>query len=360
MRTATGLVYTLDFSQIGLNDVARVGAKNATLGELFNSLKTKGVGVVDGFATTADAYRALLAHRELEYELRSLVSDFDHEDVEELRRRGHAARVAILDTPLPKELRDAITNAYEELCKRLGREPELAVRSSPTAEDLPEASFAGIAETFLNVRGSEALLRMVHQCFASLFTDRAIRYRARRGYDHLKVAISAGVQPMVHSDKASSGVISTLDTECGFRDVVLISSSYGLGQYVVQGFVTPDEWLVLKPALKTDHKPIVGRTLGSKEVRLVFGNGSRTTQSETTPVADRGKFSLSDHEVLKLARWACVIEDHYSRLAGHLQPMNIEWAKDGITGELFIIGARLETVQSPKAVEVACGAGVSS
>ena len=347
------LVYTLGFSEIGLKDIARVGGKNASLGELFNSLKPKGVGVVDGFATTADAYRALLAQGELEYELRSLLSDFDYEDVEELRRRGHAARVAVLDMPLPHELRDAVTTAYEQLCERLGREPELAVRSSATAEDLPEASFAGAAETFLNVRGREGLLRAVHQCFASLFTDRAISYRARLGYDHLKVAISVGVQPMVRSDKASSGVIFTLDTESGFRDVVLISSSYGLGEYVVQGVVTPDEWLVFKPTLKTGHFPIVGRSLGSKEVRLVYGDGSRTTRGEATPVMDRGRFSLSDNEVLKLARWACDIEEHYSKKAGDPQPMDIEWAKDGITGELFIVQARPETVHSSKTREVA-------
>ena len=308
--------------------------------------------MVDGFATTADAYRALLAERELEYELSSLVSDFDYEDVEELRRRGHAARVAILDTPLPRELRDAITTAYEQLCKRLGRVPELAVRSSATAEDLPEASFAGAAETFLNVRGRAGLLRAVHQRFASLFTDRAISYRARLGYDQLKVAISVGVQPMVRSDKASSGVIFTLDTESRFRDVVLINSSYGLGEYVVQGVVTPDEWLVFKPTLKTGHRPIVGRRLGSKEVRLVHGDGSRTARSEATPSADRRKFSLSDNEVLKLARWACEIEEHYSKKAGHAQSMDIEWAKDGVTGELFVVQARPETVHSSKTRDV--------
>lgn len=352
MRTVKNLVYTLDFSEIGLKDIGQVGGKNASLGELFNSLKPKGVGVVDGFATTADAYRALLAEGELEYELRSLVSDFDHEDVEELTRRGHAARVAILDMPLPKELRDAITSAYEQLCQRLGREPELAVRSSATAEDLPEASFAGAAETFLNVRGRAGLLRAVHQCFASLFTDRAISYRARLGYDHLKVAISVGVQPMVRSDEASSGVIFTLDTESGFRDVVLINSSYGLGEYVVQGVVTPDEWLVFKPTLKAGQRPIIGRRLGSKEVRLVYGDGSRTTRSEATPPIERGKFSLSDNEVLKLAQWACAIEEHYSKQAGHPQPMDIEWAKDGITGELFIVQARPETVHSTKTRDV--------
>ncbi|HEY0764610.1 MAG TPA: phosphoenolpyruvate synthase [Pyrinomonadaceae bacterium] len=348
MRTHGQLIYTLPFAEIGLKDISRVGGKNASLGELFNSLRVKGVGVLDGFATTADAYRALLAEGELEYELRSLVSDFDHEDVEELRRRGHAARVAILDMPLPKELRNAVIAAYEQLCQRLGHEPELAVRSSATAEDLPEASFAGAAETFLNVRGREMLLRAVHQCFASLFTDRAISYRARLGYDHLKVAISVGVQPMVRSDKASSGVMFTLDTESGFRDVMLITSSYGLGEYVVQGVVTPDEWLVFKPTLKTGHRPIVGRRLGTKQVRLVYGDGSRTTRSELTPESERMRFSLTDDEVLKLARWACVIEEHYSAQAGHPQPMDIEWAKDGITGELFIVQARPETVHSSK------------
>jgi pyruvate,water dikinase len=349
MKQNQPLNYTLDFAEIGLKDISRVGGKNASLGELFNALKPAGVGVIDGFATTADAYRALLAQGDLEYELRSLLSDFNPEDLEELKNRGHAARVAVLDMPLPKELRNAIIIAHQRLCERLGHEPALAVRSSATAEDLPEASFAGAAETFLNVRGREALLRAVHQCFASLFTDRAISYRARLGYDQLKVAISVGVQPMVRSDKASSGVIFTLDTESGFRDVVLISSAYGLGEYVVQGVVTPDEWLVFKPTLKTGHRPIVGRRLGTKEVRLVYGDGSRTTRSEATPLVERGKFSLTDDEVLKLAGWACLIEEHYSKQAGHPQPMDIEWAKDGVSGQLFVIQARPETVHSAKA-----------
>jgi pyruvate,water dikinase len=342
------LVYTLDFSQITLKSLPLVGGKNASLGELFNALKAKGIGTLDGFATTADAYRALLAERDLEYELRTLLSDFDYEDVQELSTRGHAARVAVLDTPLPTELRNAITSAYDKLCARLGLEPELAVRSSATAEDLPEASFAGAAETFLNVRGHAALLRAVHQCFASLFTDRAISYRARLGYDQLKVAISVGVQPMVRSDKASSGVIFTLDTESGFRDVVLVNSSYGLGEYVVQGVVTPDEWTIFKPTLKNGFRSIIGRQLGTKEVRLVYGDGSRTTRSESTPAEERRKFSLTDDEVLKLATWASLIEEHYSKLAGHAQPMDIEWAKDGITGELFVVQARPETVHSTK------------
>lgn len=343
MRTTKQLIYTLDFSEIGSKDVSKVGGKNASLGELFNSLKRQGVRVVDGFATTADAYRRLLAQGELEYELRSLVTDFDHEDVEELKRRGHAARVAVLDMPLPKELRDAVFAAYERLCKRLGYEPELAVRSSVIAEDLPEASFAGAAETFLNVRGRQGLLNAVHMCFASLFTDRAISYRARLGYDHLNVAISVGVQPMVRSDRASAGVMFTLETESGFRDVVLITSSYGLGEYVIQSVVTPDEWLVFKPALKAGDRPIIGRRLGSKEVRLIHGSGNRPTRSEAVPLSERGRFSLTDHEVLKLARWACIIEDHYSKQAGHSQLMDIEWAKDGVTGETFILQVRPET-----------------
>ena len=342
------LVFTLDFSQITLKSLPLVGGKNASLGELFNALKPKGIGVLDGFATTADAYRSLLAERDLEYELRTLLSDFDSQDLNELSIRGHAARVAVLDTPLPRALREAITSAYDKLCQRLGAEPELAVRSSATAEDLPEASFAGAAETFLNVRGKAALLQAVHQCFASLFTDRAISYRARLGYDHLKVAISVGIQPMVRSDKASSGVIFTLDTESGFRDVVLVNSAYGLGEFVVQGVVTPDEWTIFKPTLKSGFRSIIGRQLGTKEVRLVYGDGSRTTRSEATPVEDRGKFSLSDDEVLKLATWACLIEDHYSKLAESPQPMDIEWAKDGMTGELFIVQARPETVHSTK------------
>jgi pyruvate,water dikinase len=341
------LAYTLNFAEITLKDLPRVGGKNASLGELFNVLKTQGVGVLDGFATTADAYRIFLMQNDLEYKLRSLL-DFDAEDVNELAVRGHGARAAVLESPLPDELRAAIVTAYEQLCARLGRELELAVRSSATAEDLPEASFAGAAETFLNVRGREALLRAVHQCFASLFTDRAISYRARLGYDQLKVAISVGVQPMVRSDKGSSGVIFTLDTESGFRDVVLITSSYGLGEFVVQGVVTPDEWTVFKPTLKRGYRSIIGRKLGTKEVRLVYGDGSRTTRSEATLADERCKFSLTDDEVLKLSQWACLIEDHYSELAGHQQPMDIEWAKDGITGELFIVQARPETVHSAK------------
>ncbi len=344
----TAPTYTFDFGQINLKDLARVGGKNASLGQLFNALKPQGVGVLDGFATTAEAYRRLLDEHGLEAKLRAIFSNFDPEDVSELAIRGHAARAAVLETPLPDELRVAVIAAYDRLCARLGREPELAVRSSATAEDLPEASFAGAAETFLNVRGREALLRAVQACCASLFTDRAINYRARLGYDQLQVALSVGVQPMARSDKGSAGVIFTLDTETGFREVVVVTSSYGLGEFVVQGVVTPDEWMIFKPTLKTGHRSIIGRRLGTKEVRLVYADGSRATRSEATPADERRRFSLTDDEVLKLARWACLIEEHYSTLAGHPQPMDIEWAKDGLTGELFIVQARPETVHSAK------------
>lgn len=341
-------IYVLDFEKITLARLPIVGGKNASLGEMFNVLKPLGVGVLDGFATTADAYRLLLQEGNLAEKLRSIFANLNVEDVNQLAKCGHAARAAVLETKFPKVIAEAILGAYERLCRRVGREPDLAVRSSATAEDLPEASFAGAAETFLNVRGPEALLRAVHACCASLFTDRAISYRAKLGYDQLKVAISVGVMPMVRSDKASSGVIFTLDTESGFRDVVVVSSSYGLGEFVVQGVATPDEWTVFKPTLLRGFKSIVGRRLGSKEVRLIYGDGSRTTRSEQTPLDERKTFSLSDEEVLLLARWSCLIEDHYSKLAGHRQPMDIEWAKDGLTGKLFIVQARPETVHSAK------------
>jgi pyruvate,water dikinase len=341
--------YVLDFSEISLADVPKVGGKNASLGEMYRALKPQGVGVLDGFATTAEGYRYLLSAEDLEERLRKTFGPFDPENLVELARRGEAARAAVLDTPIPQDLRTAVLGAYDRLCARLGREPELAVRSSATAEDLPEASFAGAAETFLNVRGREGLLRAVHACYSSLFTDRAISYRARLGYDQLKVALSVGVMPMVRSDKASSGVIFTLDTESGFRDVVTVSGSYGLGEFVVQGVVTPDDWTVFKPTLATDHRAIIGRQLGTKEVRLVYAGGSKATRSEPTPIVERARFCLTDDDVLTLARWACLIETHYSNLAGHPQPMDIEWAKDGVSGELFIVQARPETVHSAKA-----------
>jgi len=338
----------LDFSQIGVGDVGRVGGKNASLGELFNALGPRGVRVQDGFATTADAYRRLLDTSDLGARLSRVFDGLDPENLQALARAGEAARSAVLETPLPDDVREAIEAGAGRLYARLGRTPELAVRSSATAEDLPEASFAGAAETFLNVRGRDGLLRAVHQCYSSLFTDRAISYRARMGFDQLKVALSVGVMPMVRSDQASAGILFTLDPESGFRDVVFVSGAYGLGEYIVQGVVTPDEWIVFKPTLLTGHPAIVGRRLGSKEVRLVYADGSKATRGEATSADDRRRFSLTDDEVLTLARWACQVEEHYSLKAGHAQPMDLEWAKDGTTGELFLLQARPETVHSTK------------
>ncbi|NNE65301.1 MAG: phosphoenolpyruvate synthase [Pyrinomonadaceae bacterium] len=338
--------YTLDFSEIQLSDLSRVGGKNASLGELYNSLKPKGINVLDGFATTADAFRHFLEKDNLKEKLSEIFSGFDPGNTSDLQKRGVAARTAILETALPQDLKEVFIKAYFDLCDRTGREIELAVRSSATAEDLPEASFAGAAETFLNVRGEEPLLQAIHKCFASLFTDRAISYREELGFDHFDVALSVGVQPMVRSDLASAGVIFTLDTESGFRDVVQITSSYGLGETVVQGIVTPDEWTVFKPTLLKGHKAIIDRKLGTKEVRLVYAGGTKMTKSETVSDPERRKYSLADEDVLKLADWACRIEEHYSDQAGKPRPMDIEWAKDGVTGELFVVQARPETVHS--------------
>jgi pyruvate,water dikinase len=343
--------YTLDFSEITLKDLPKVGGKNASLGELYNSLKPQNVNVLDGFATTADAFRYFIREAKIEDELRAILSGFDVNDTNQLQIRGFAARNAILEAYIPEDLRKEILVAYDNLCERVGRECELAVRSSATAEDLPEASFAGAAETFLNVRGREALIIAIQHCFASLFTDRAINYRAQIGFDQLKVALSVGVQPMVRSDIATAGVIFTLDTESGFRDVVEISSSYGLGESVVQGVVTPDEWTVFKPTLMSGHKAIIGRHLGTKEVKLIYTDGTKATKSVPVTEADRQKFSLNEDEIFTLARWACLIENHYSDLAGHAQPMDLEWAKDGISGELFIVQARPETVHSAQKQE---------
>ena len=347
MSTMTS-TYVMDFADICLKDLPSVGGKNASLGEMFRALKPKGVGVLDGFATTAHAYRRLLGTDGLEERLRSIFGPFDPENLIELSRRGEAARAAVLETRISDDLRTAVLAGYDRLCSRLGREPELAVRSSATAEDLPEASFAGAAETFLNVRGREGLVRAVHACYSSLFTDRAISYRARLGYDQLKVALSVGIMPMVRSDRASSGVMFTLDTESGFRGVVAVSGAYGLGEFVVQGVVSPDEWTVFKPTLTTGHRAIIGRRLGTKEVRLIYADGSKATRSEPTPAEERGRFCLPDDDVLTLARWACLIEEHYSALAGHARPMDIEWAKDGLAGDLVILQARPETVHSAK------------
>jgi len=341
--------YVLDLSEVGADDVALVGGKCSSLGELFRELTVQGVRAVDGFSTTSHAYEVLLETGGLRKNLQKLLKGLDVNDLEELARVGGAARQMMLETPFPAEVEEQIHNSYQNLGKRIGKlNFEVAVRSSATAEDLPDASFAGQQDTILNVKGAERLIEACHECYASLWTDRAISYRTAKGFDHFDVALSIGIQPMVRSDIACSGVMFTLDTESGFRDAVVINGAWGLGEAVVQGMATPDEWIVFKPTLKLGFRPIVTRKLGVKEVKMVFADDGTGTQVRDVVATQRNRFCLAGFEVLKLAEWACAIEDHYSKRAGRHQPMDIEWAKDGITGELFILQARPETVHAQK------------
>jgi pyruvate,water dikinase len=328
-----------------------VGGKNASLGEMYRNLSGAGVRVPNGFAITADAYRYFMHAGGLATTVDSLTRGLEAGNLAQLAERGLAMRQAIVSAALPGDLRAAILDAYRRLGD--GAPIDVAVRSSATAEDLPDASFAGQQETYLNVRGHAALLEACSRAFASLFTDRAISYRADKGFDQVPIALSIGVQRMVRSDLATSGVMFTLDTETGFRDVVLINASYGLGEPIVQGSVTPDEYCVFKPALKRGFRPILQKTVGTKEFKLVYDEGgSRAVKTVPVAAGDRARCALDDEEILKLARWGCTIEDHYSRARGSPTPMDIEWAKDGRTGELFVVQARPETVHARADVHV--------
>ncbi len=341
------------FAEVGIADIPLVGGKNASLGEMLQQLTPKGIKVPDGFATTATAYRYFMKQAGLEEKLRLLFSDLDVEDVNNLQEHGEQARTLILNTQFPQELETAIAAAYQQLCQRYSTNTDVAVRSSATAEDLPDASFAGQQETYLNVHSVKGVLEACHKCFASLFTDRAISYRTARGFDHFAVALSVGVQKMVRSDLAAAGVMFSIDTETGFKDAALISAAYGLGENVVQGAVNPDEYLVFKPTLKQGYRPILKKSLGSKQIKMVYDiGGTKLTKNLPVPEHDRCSYALEDAEILTLANWACIIEDHYSAVRGTYTPMDIEWAKDGITGELFIVQARPETVQSRKSTKV--------
>lgn len=362
------------FEEVGIVDVPLVGGKNASLGEMIRQLTAKGVRVPTGFATTAYAYRYFIKEAGLEERLRELFSDLDVEDMSNLRVRGKQARSLILNTPFPEDLRTAIAEAYLKLCERYGVtaefcdrfEPEyqeeckektqavdVAVRSSATAEDLPDASFAGQQETYLNVYGVLDVLDACHRCFASIFTDRAISYRTLKGFDHFDVALSVGVQKMVRSDLATSGVMFTIDTETGFKNAALVTAAYGLGENVVQGAVNPDEYFVFKPTLKDGYRPILEKRLGSKEIKMIYDiGGSKLTKNVPVSEPEQVKYAINDEEILQLARWGCIIEDHYSEVRGVYTPMDIEWAKDGETGELYIVQARPETVQSQKSKSV--------
>ncbi|HQR05207.1 MAG TPA: phosphoenolpyruvate synthase [Gemmatales bacterium] len=338
------------FSDLSIADVPLVGGKNASLGEMYRELTPKGIAIPNGFAVTADGYRAVVKEGKLADVLKRYLTGLNTSNLADLAERGRAIREAILNTPLPGELQTSIVQAYLQLDKEYGPDPDVAVRSSATAEDLPGASFAGQQESFLNIRGERALLDACRQCLASLFTDRAISYRVDKGFDHFAVALSIGVQKMVRSDLACSGVLFTLDTESGFPDVVLINSAYGLGETIVKGRVDPDEFLIFKPMLeRTQLKPILKRRIGSKQEKMVYASrGGKSTRIVSVPLEQQQCLSVNDDEVLSLARWGCLIEKHYSQKAGHPVPMDIEWAKDGQTGKFFILQARPETVHAMK------------
>lgn len=340
------------FSETTLADLPLVGGKNASLGEMYQALTPRGVRVPNGFAVTAEGYRHFLKSAGLVDRIRQRMTGLDTRDVAALRSAGADIRHLILGSDIPQDLEAEIAAAYETLGAGSPRPVDVAVRSSATAEDLPDSSFAGQQETYLNVQGPQALVESCRRCFASLFTDRAISYRADRGFDPTSIALSVGVQRMVRSDLATSGVLFTLDTETGFRDVVLINAAYGLGENVVQGSVNPDECYVFKPTLRTGFKPILQKITGTKEFKLVYDEGGgRMVRNVPVPPGDRARFCISDEDILELARWAFLIEEHYSAQKGQSMPMDIEWAKDGLTGELFIVQARPETVQSRKAAD---------
>ncbi|TFG75456.1 MAG: phosphoenolpyruvate synthase [Thermodesulfobacteriales bacterium] len=338
------------FNEVRIEDVPIVGGKNASLGEMYRELAPKGVKIPNGFAISADAYWHVLNSCGIKDKLEELMRGLDKSNVIDLSERGKLARELILSAGIPEDLWEEIKLAYDKLSEQYGPRPDVAVRSSATAEDLPTASFAGQQETYLNISGYSTLKEACSKCFASLFTDRAISYRIDNNFDHFQVALSIGVQKMVRADLATSGVIFTLDTETGFRDVILITACYGLGENIVQGTVNPDEYYVFKPTFRKGHKAIIRKNLGQKQIKMVYGPGESKalTRNVEVPVVDRGRFSVSDDDILTLSDYAMKIEEHYSEKSGKLTPMDIEWAKDGTSGELFIVQARPETVQSQR------------
>lgn len=332
------------FEDLTIKDVPSVGGKNASLGEMIRELGKKGVQVPGGFAITAYAYKYMMEKAGVQDKIKDILQDLNTHDVTNLAERGKKIRELIKNTPIPPELEEEIRKHYREMEFKYGENVDVAVRSSATAEDLPDASFAGQQETYLNVRGEDELIEKVSDCFASLFTNRAISYRVDKGFDHFSVYLSVGVQKMVRSDLACSGVMFTLDTDTGFEGVVYVTGAYGLGENVVQGAVNPDQFYAFKPTLKKGYKAVIDKKLGSKDKRLVYGK-TGTKQEKVSP-EDRNKYVINDDEIVKLANWAIIIEEHYQK------PMDIEWAKDGESKELYIVQARPETVHSRKAAAV--------
>src|SRR3989344_2004026 len=336
--------------EVGISDVALVGGKNASLGEMLKNLGSKGIKIPSGFIVTADAYRKFLSDTGLDSTIKKILTGLDTSNLNDLERRARKVRGKMTAAKLPEDLQDEIKKAYKEMEHKYGRAVDVAVRSSATAEDLPGASFAGEHDTYLGVRGSAGVLKAVKSAFASLFTERAISYRVDKGFDHFQVALSVGIQKMVRSDLASSGVMFTLDTESGFKDLIIVNGSWGLGETIVQGEVTPDEFLVFKKMMDSGKSPIISRELGSKGSKLIYRSATDKVTKRTRLVAtskeERESFVLNEDEINCLAKWGGAIEEHYSERAGKWTPMDIEWAKDGKTGELFIVQARPETVHA--------------
>jgi len=339
--------------EVELSDIETVGGKNASLGEMIQNLGKLGVDVPGGYVVTVAAYKAFIEHNVLDQKIRDIVAGLDVDDIENIRRTGLAVRTLVKNGKFPEEVWKGIMQRYDEMSQKYGQEAtDVAVRSSATAEDLPDASFAGQQETFLNIRGHQDLISAVRNCFASLFTDRAIVYRESLGYDHFQVGLSVGIQKMVRSDLGASGVAFSLDTESGFKDVVLINGSYGLGEMVVQGAVSPDEWLVFKPTLAEGYTSIIEKKLATKDRKMVYGvEPGKPTNTIPIERAQRNRFCVTDDQALEIARSVAAIEKYYSDKKGHWCPMDVEWAIDGLTGHLFIVQARPETIHSRKATD---------
>ena len=342
------------FNELGIEDVPYVGGKNASLGEMYRLLTQKGVNIPNGFAITANAYFYILEKEGIMKKIKKILSDLNTHDLKNLQERGRKVRKLIRESPMPTDLRRQVMTQYKKLSKQYkSKKVDVAVRSSATAEDLPDASFAGQQETYLNIKGEKALIKSCMDCFASLFTDRAISYREDKGFDHFSIGLSIAVQKMVRSDKASSGVMFSIDTESGFEDVVFITGAYGLGENVVQGAVNPDEYYVFKPTMKKGKNAIISKEVGSKKIKMIYTTkGISPVKNIPVPEKERHEFVINDKEIILLAKWACIIEDHYSKKAGYFKPMDMEWAKDGLTNELFIVQARPETVHSQKKTQV--------
>ena len=342
--------YIVNLSEIKLNDLELVGGKNASLGEMIQNLKKLGINIPGGFALTVDAYWEFIRFNKLDKKIKSLIKKMKSDDLVSLRRTGLGIRQLIRNGKWPRQVKEEIRDNYTLLSKTYGQDiTDVAVRSSATAEDLPDASFAGQQETYLNVRGPEQILISVRNCFASLFTDRAISYRNNFGFDHFTVGLSVCIQKMVRSDLASSGVAFSLDTESGFKDIVLINGSYGLGESVVQGTVSPDEFLIFKPTLKDGFQSIIEKKMGKKENKMIYSTDpGQLVKTVHVGNTQQNNFCITDRQALKLAKWVCIIEDYYTNLKGQWCPVDTEWAIDGLSGKIFIVQARPETIHSRK------------